>query len=128
MPRRKVGSDKTFTVSFLKKKVSQFVKQRDWAKYHKPKDLAVSIIIESSELLEHFQWSSDQEIEAMIGDSGRLREVELELADVVIYCLNLANVLGTDLSNVVLAKIRENEKKYPINETRGFYRKTDKIG
>ena len=115
--------DQEVTISELKNKVKAFIGEREWTKYHKPKDVAISIAIESSELLERFQWLSDDEIEQMIQDPQTLRGIESELADIAIYCLSLSNVLGTDLSEVVLRKIKENESKYPVEKTRGSYEK-----
>jgi NTP pyrophosphatase (non-canonical NTP hydrolase) len=119
--------DENTTVSELRGKVDKFIQEREWTRYQKPKDLAISIVLESSELLEHFQWLKDEEIEAMIGDSRKLQDIESELADVLIYCLGLANVLRTDLSNIVLRKMEENENRYPIDKIKGVYRKYSQI-
>jgi len=119
-------SDQTVTISEMKDRVRKFVEEREWTRYHKPKDIAISISIESSELLECFQWLGDDEIESMIKDHRKLKEIESELADVMIYCLSLSNALGTDLSRDVLEKLKENELKYPLEKTKGFYRKYTK--
>lgn len=116
-------SDQTVTISKMKDRVRKFVEEREWTRYHKPKDIAISISIESSELLECFQWLSDDEVEKIIKDHQKLKEIESELADVMIYCLSLSNALGTDLSRIVLEKLKENELKYPLEKTKGFYRK-----
>jgi NTP pyrophosphatase (non-canonical NTP hydrolase) len=115
--------DQKVTVSELKERVDRFISKREWNKYHKPKDLSISIVLESSELLEHFQWLTDDEIETMLKDSQKLEQIESELADIVIYCLSLSNALRSDLSDIVLRKLREDEAKYPIEKSRGFYRK-----
>jgi len=119
--------DQITTISKLKERVDKFIKEREWSKYHKPKDLAISIAIESTELLELFQWLGDNEIEAMIHDSMKLKEIESELADILIYCLSLSNVIGTDLSKIVVRKINENEEKYPVEKTKGSYKKYTEI-
>lgn len=106
--------DHSTTVSQLKEIVHTFVEKRDWYKFHTPRNLAVSISIESSELLECFQWVPDNEAESVLRNPKKLRDVESELADITIYCLSLANVLGTSLSEIVQRKIEENEKKYPV--------------
>jgi NTP pyrophosphatase (non-canonical NTP hydrolase) len=119
--------DQKVTVSELKEKVDRFISEREWNKYHKPKDLSISIVLESSELLEHFQWLTDDEIETMLKDSQKLQQIESELADIVIYCLSLSNTLHADLSNVVLRKLEEDEKKYSSEKVKGSYRKYNQI-
>ena len=114
--------DEDTTLQELKELVARFRDERDWRRYHNPKDLAVSISIEAAELLEVFQWRNEEEVEAMLRADGP-REVEAELADVVVYCLALADVLGIDLSEAVSEKMRENAEKYPVGKTRGDYRK-----
>ncbi len=123
----KEGLDKKMTIAKLKSEVDRFVEERDWLSYQKPKDLAVSISIEAAELLEKFQWLSDEEVEVALGDASCFGEVKSELADVVTYALNLSSRLGIDLSSAVLEKLQENEKKYPIDKVKGKYRKYSKI-
>ena len=92
--------------------------ERDWAQFHNPKDLAISISLEASELLEAFQWSgSDLEVARKRGAM-----VE-ELADVAIYCIYLADALGVGLADAVSAKIDANTEKYPADKSRGSSRK-----
>jgi NTP pyrophosphatase (non-canonical NTP hydrolase) len=101
----------------LKKSVSEFVNERDWEKFHNPKDLAISLSIESGELLELFQWRNQDDIDIQKDEvADKVRE---ELADVVIYALSLANATNIDISEAVLGKIKKNEGKYPINEWKG---------
>jgi NTP pyrophosphatase (non-canonical NTP hydrolase) len=119
--------DQKVTVSELKERADRFISEREWNKYHKPKDLAISIVLESSELLEHFQWLTDDEIETMLKDSQKLQQIESELADIVIYCLSLSNTLHADLSDIVLRKLEEDEKKYPSEKVKGSYRKYNQI-
>lgn len=91
---------------------------RDWAQFHNPKDLAISISLEASELLEVFQWSgSDLEV---TGEANRIRE---ELADVAIYCIYMADAIGIDLASAVSDKIDANGRKYPADKARGSARK-----
>jgi NTP pyrophosphatase (non-canonical NTP hydrolase) len=101
----------------LKKSVSEFVNERDWEKFHNPKDLAISLSIESGELLELFQWKNQDDIDIQKEDI--VDKVEEELADVVIYALSLANATNIDISDAVLRKIKKNEGKYPVNEWKG---------
>lgn len=93
------------------------MQERDWSQFHSPDSLAKSIAIEAGELLECFQWSPDAD-EA---------EVRRELADVLIYCLLLADRLGADVDDVIGAKIEENARKYPVERARGRSEKYDRI-
>lgn len=94
-----------------------FVTERDWDQFHSPASLARSIVIESAELLECFQWSDEAAAEA----------VRDELADVLTYCLLLANKLGFDPDEIVLAKLESTRQKYPIDKARGRSAKYDRL-
>lgn len=107
----------------LKEAVKKFTDERDWQRYHTPKDLAVSISIEAAELLEKFQWKSEEEIEELLNDPKYKEEVKEELADVFNYCLALSNTLGIDLSEALLEKVKRNSEKYPVEKTKGKYKK-----
>lgn len=95
--------------------ISAFVAERDWAQFHSPENLAKSIAIEAGELLECFQWSPDAEPE-------RVRE---ELADVLTYCLLLADRIGADANQIVLDKLAITREKYPVDKARGRSAKYD---
>lgn len=94
----------------LLKTIREFRDERGWRKYHNPKDLAISICIEASELLEIFQWESDP-YKVCEEKSEQVRE---ELADVMIYCLFLADVLGINPEEAITEKIEKNRRKYPV--------------
>ena len=95
------------------KVVLDFAKERDWEQFHTPENLAKSISIEAGELLECFQWDSNYDED----------EVRKELADVVIYCIHLANRLGVRLEDIVLDKMKEVAKKYPVGKSKGNSKK-----
>lgn len=95
------------------KKIVQFTEDRDWDQFHSPVNLAKSIAIESGELLECFQWSDEYDKEKVCD----------ELADVVNYSILLANKLGVSIEEIVLAKLKKNEEKYPINKSKGNSKK-----
>ncbi len=105
--------DGRITVQELKEQVSRFIDERDWLKYDKPKDLAISISVEAAELLEHFQWKADEQVNEALRDKTKLNEVTNELADVIIYCLGLSDVLRVDVSEAVERKLGKNSEKYP---------------
>ena len=114
-------NDENVVISNLKKEVEKFVRERAWEKYHSPKNIAESIVIEASELLEHFQWLTVSESwEYSIKHKKKIAE---ELADVFIYLISLANVLNIDISSEVISKLEKNRKKYPIDKYYGKYYK-----
>jgi NTP pyrophosphatase (non-canonical NTP hydrolase) len=108
----------------LKKKILEFRRKRDWEKFHKPKDLAVSLVIEASELLEHFQWKTDEEAADML-EGGARSGIEEEIADIAIYLTYLSHDLGIDLEEIMAKKLDKNRKKYPADKVRGSAKKYD---
>ncbi len=99
------------------KRIAKFTEDRDWDQFHTPENLAKSIAIESGELLECFQWNADADEEA-------LRE---ELADVMNYCIQLAQKKNYDICEILNSKIDKNEKKYPVDKAKGSSVKYDKL-
>jgi len=104
--------EKKLSVAEFQRLVDDYVTERDWKKYHKPKDIAISVAIESSELLELFQWKPDP-LETGKLDKGPKARIGEELADIVIYSACMANALDIDLSEVLLDKIKKNKRMYP---------------
>ncbi|UCD93303.1 MAG: nucleotide pyrophosphohydrolase [Methanobacteriota archaeon] len=101
----------------MKRYVSDFVRERDWERFHNPKDLAVSLSIECSELLEIFQWKGQEDVD--VKDEKVANKMKEELADIVIYAISMANATSIDISDAVSEKIRTNESKYPAEEWKG---------
>lgn len=95
-------------------RIRQFTKDRDWEQFHSPANLAKSIVIESAELLELFQWDESSY------DLGRVSE---ELADILIYCYQLADILGFNVEQIIHSKLDRNELKYPVDRARGTSKK-----
>jgi dCTP diphosphatase len=112
--------DKT-TIAQLRRLVNDFVDRRDWHQFHSPKNLSMSLAIESAELMEHFQWIDADESRQVAGHARQLAQVADELADVLCYALAMANELNIDVSAAVRAKMAKNEKKYPAEQYRGKY-------
>ena len=107
----------------LRQLVRSFVAERDWEQFHTPKNLAVSLCVEAAELLEPFQWlvtGDDAELTA-----SKRKQVRLEMADVLIYLVRLADKLQIDLPSAVREKISLNKAKYPVEKVRGDARKYD---
>ncbi|MDH5357299.1 MAG: nucleotide pyrophosphohydrolase [Gammaproteobacteria bacterium] len=104
--------------SELLQKIIEFRRERDWEQFHSPKDLAISISIEASELLEWFQWRTDDEITKQLASDKR-ELLEDEIADVAVYLSYLSHDLGIDINEAVAAKIEKNAAKYPIDKVKG---------
>ncbi len=98
-----------------------FAEERDWDQFHTPKNLSMALIAESAELVEHFQWLTEEQSTQL--PSEKLKEVEEELADVLIYLVRIADKLNVDLAQAASRKIDINEKKYPAAQVRGSAKK-----
>lgn len=99
----------------------QFSHDRDWDQFHSPKNLACALSVEASEVLEHFQWLSDEQSRALPAD--KRAQVATELADVLLYLLQLADKLQVDLVGAAQHKLLANAVKYPVDKSRGNSRK-----
>ena len=102
----------------VKQRIDKFVTDRDWRQFHTPSNLAKSISIEASELLECFQWSDND---------YDLEHVKEELADVLNYCIQMSQVLNLDIVDILNAKMDKTEKKYPLEKSKGVSTKYDKL-
>lgn len=95
------------------KRIRKFRDDREWSKFHTPANLAKAISVEAGELLEHFLWD----------DKYDKNEVSDELADVLVYCIHMADALGVNIIEVINNKMDKNEKKYPVEKARGNSKK-----
>ncbi|REK11458.1 MAG: nucleotide pyrophosphohydrolase [Planctomycetota bacterium] len=111
--------DDATTIDALKQLVDAFVSERDWHRFHTPKNLSMALSIEAAELMEHFQWLEPAEAQAVADDAERRAAVGEELADVVCYALALANALGIDVAEAMRDKMQKNVRKYPADQYRG---------
>lgn len=105
----------------LQKKIIKFRDQRDWKQFHTPKDLAMGLTLEASEVLEHFQWKSDSEQAEHI--KRHKAEIGDELADVLSFILIMSHDFDIDIKKAFDAKMRQNAKKYPVRKSRGKHLK-----
>ena len=105
----------------LQKSVVKFRDERDWKQFHNPKDLAISLVLEAAEVMEHFQWKNKEEIEAHL--KRHQVDVADELSDVLYWVLLIANDLGIDLNKALDKKMIKNETKYPVEKSKGNHRK-----
>jgi dCTP diphosphatase len=116
------SKDELTKVAELKARVWAFAEARDWPQFHTPKNLSMALAAEAGELMEHFLWATPDDSRKMIDsnlDPKRRAKVEEELADVVIYALEFANVCGIDVSRAVARKMAQNEAKYPVEKAKG---------
>ena len=106
--------DAQTTIADLRREISEFVRERNWEQYHSPKNLCMSIAIEAAEIMEHFQWFTEEQSRERIRDEELRRQVADEVADVVIYCLGLANQADIDISEAVRTKLGRNRSRFPV--------------
>lgn len=101
----------------LRTRINEFVQERDWQQFHSPKNLAMAMIVEAAELVEHFQWNTIEESYQLTPE--KREQVSHELADTFVYLLRIAEVTGIDLIVATNAKIELNARKYPADKVRG---------
>ena len=102
--------------------VLKFRDDRNWKQFHNPKDLAISISLEAAELLEVFQWSGTDVL-----CEAKIEKVKEELADVLNYCVLMADACGLDMDEIIQEKIRRNNEKYPVEKAKGSAKKYDEL-
>jgi len=105
----------------LKTRLRQFAEERDWDQFHSPKNLSMALIAEAAELVEHFQWLTEAQSASLSPD--KLKKVEEELADILIYLVRAADKLGVNLIDAARNKIEVNEQKYPADKAKGSAKK-----
>lgn len=101
----------------LRARVNEFVEARDWAQFHSPKNLAMAMIVEAGEVVEHFQWVTEEQSRNL--DAATKEQVGQELSDTFVYLLRIAEVCGIDLIEAANKKIDLNAKKYPVEQCKG---------
>ncbi len=109
----------------LKIRLRKFAEERDWDQFHSPKNFSMALIVECAELVEHFQWLTDEQSKNLAKETRE--EVSLEMADVMIYLIRMADKLDIDLLQVVDRKIEMNALKYPIDKSKGVATKYNKL-
>ncbi|WP_418318037.1 nucleotide pyrophosphohydrolase [Piscinibacter sakaiensis] len=113
------------SLSDLARQLDQFAKDRDWQQFHSPKNLASALVVEAGELLEHFQWLTEEQSRTLPPD--KRDEVAAEVADVLLYLIQLSSALGVDPVEAAQAKLKRNEVKYPVERARGNSKKYDEL-
>lgn len=115
--------DSKTNLNELKEKVKLFCEERDWDQYHGPKDLAIGIITEASELLEHFRFKTEDQSKKLFIESKTRKALADEIADILFFILRLSQRYNVDLSSSLSSKMRENEQKYPVHKSKGSNKK-----
>jgi len=110
----------------LKQRLREFAKARDWDQFHSPKNLSMALSAEVAEIIEHFQWLTEEQSKNL--PQNKLDEVETELADTFIYLIRLADKLDIDLLVAAISKIELNEQKYPVDKAKGNAKKYTEYG
>jgi len=123
LARSPVPKDAETPIELLKERVRLFCEAREWDPFHGAKDLAIGVITEAAELLEHFRFRSDDEANALFEQAAERAEIEGEVADVLIFVLRLAQKYEIDLSEAVHTKLARNEERYPVELSRGSNQK-----
>lgn len=109
------------SIEQLRQKIRDFASERDWDQFHSPKNISMAMIVEAAELVEHFQWLTEEQSQSL--PEGKLAEVENELADIFLYLIRIADKLDIDLLNAANNKIKINAEKYPADKVRGSAKK-----
>ena len=115
----------TDSLSDIARRLDQFARDRDWQQFHSPKNLASALIVEAGELLEHFQWMTDEQSRKLA--SEKRDAVAAEAADVLLYLIQLTSALEIDLIAAAQTKLKLNEQKYPVDRSRGSSKKYDEL-
>lgn len=119
--------DSSTTIADLKKTVEVFCTERQWERYHNPKDLAIGIITEASELLEHFRFKSVGEAEMMLKNPVGRQLISDEIADVLFFLIRFCQKYDLDLATSLRAKIRTNSIRYPLDKAKGSNKKYSEL-
>jgi len=109
------------TLSDLEKKIIKFRDDRNWKQFHNPKDLALSLNLESAEVLEHFQWKNNKELEEYVEKNKDV--IGQEIVDVIYYCLLLSHEINVDINKAFIQKMKLNNKKYPVKKAKNNHKK-----
>jgi dCTP diphosphatase len=116
-------SEETLDLKRVKLALRSFADKRDWGKFHNPKNLVMALSVESSELVEIFQWLNEGESKTITDSNEKMEQVKDEIADILMYTIRLADVLNFDISESIKSKMEKNEIKYPVEMAKGNAKK-----
>lgn len=120
-------SDASTSVAELKSRILAFARERDWEQFHAPKNLSMALAAEAGELMEHFLWATPEASAELARQPAKRAAIESELADVVIYALEFANITGIDVAGAIERKMAANAARYPVEKARGRSDKYDAL-
>jgi dCTP diphosphatase len=112
-------TDTSTTLAEIKTRVLAFARERDWEQFHAPKNLSMALAAEAGELMEHFLWATPESSRDIAHEAAKRKKIEEELADVVIYALEFANMTGIDVASAIEKKMAANAAKYPVEKAKG---------
>lgn len=120
-------SDQETTIAEINREIKQFIRERDWEQYHDPKNLVMALCSEVGELADHFRWLSREESIALVEVPAKSKPVADEIADVLMFALELAAVCNIDVSDAIRSKLKDNAIKYPVDKAKGLHLKYDQL-
>ena len=115
----KSNQDSLVTLAKLKKTIQEFAVERDWEQFHTPKNLSMAIAAEAAELMEHFLWKEGRESFDVLDIKKKRNEIAEELADILIFSLEFANIAKMDVASIIEEKMKTNALKYPVEKAKG---------
>jgi len=118
---------KVVNLDKLNKDIDKFVRERDWDQFHSVKNLCMALSVETSELLEIFQWMSEKESNLIVENQRAMDKVQDEISDIFIYLMRILSKTNIDLESAVRLKMKKNEEKYPIQLSKGNSKKYDEF-
>lgn len=118
-----MNMDHQTNIEELKEKIKKFCEDRDWDQFHNAKELSIGIITEASELLQHFRFKSEKQVDEMFQNEAKRQEISEEVADVLYFLVRLSQRYNIDLTTELQKKIQKNEQKYPIEKAKGSNKK-----
>lgn len=113
--------DNETLISDIRRKIAKFNRDRNWEKYHKPKDLLLALQEELGELSRYYTWLSEEEIQNIHNNPKKFSKIKEEMADIFIYMINFANRTKVDISEIIDEKIKKNNAKYPVKESKSTH-------
>ncbi len=111
--------NKKTSLEQIREEIKEFIKERDWEQFHSPKNISMSIAIEAAELMEHFQWLTEEQSKKLLKDKQKRRAIEDELADIAIFILDFCNLCNIDLEEIIEMKLKKTAEKYPAEIVKG---------
>ena len=119
--------DDRTNINKLKEKIKKFCEDRDWDQFHNAKELAIGMVTEASELLQHFRFKSEKQVDEMFQNESKRQQISEEIADTLYFIILLSQKYNVDLTTELNKKIQKNKEKYPINKVKGLNKKYNEL-